>query len=126
MKFRSDAPVTARKLRALEQRIERLGIDLAKIEESAIRGSGPGGQKINKTSVGVRLHYALSADDTLIVKWARERSRGLNRFLALRELVDQAEMKLDPAASKRLSDAEKKRKQKSRRKRRSRSNPDAT
>jgi protein subunit release factor B len=124
MRFPHDVPVTAKKLDALRARLERLEIDLAKITEASIKGSGPGGQKINKTSIGVRLHYALTADDTVIVKWSRERSRGLNRFLALRELVDQVEIRVDPAASKRLQDAEKKRKQKARRKRRSQSSAD--
>ncbi len=123
MQFPSDAPVTDKKLDALRARIARLEIDLQRVEESFIKGSGPGGQKINKTSVGVRLHYPLSSDTTVIVKWARERSRGLNRFLALRELVDEIELRVSPATSKRLIDAEKKRKQKARRKRRSRSAP---
>ncbi len=121
MRFPSDAPVTTQKLDALRARLERLGIDCANITEEAIKGSGPGGQKINKTSIGVRLHYSRTAEHTVIVKWSRERSRGLNRFLALRELVDQVEIKVDPAASKRLQDAEKKRKQKARRKRRTKS-----
>ena len=60
MKFPADAPVTAKKLDALRERIARLGVDIALIEESFIRSSGPGGQKANKTSSGVALAYAVS------------------------------------------------------------------
>ena len=88
MKFPADSPVTPVKLAALRERIERLGIDLKQVEESFIRCSGPGGQKVNKTSSGVRLAYPPLG---LQVNWIRERSRALNRFLALRELVDEIE-----------------------------------
>ena len=33
----------------VEERLRRLGVDIEDIEESFIRGSGAGGQKINKT-----------------------------------------------------------------------------
>lgn len=44
----------------------------------------------------------------------RERSRSLNRFFALRELVDQAEMRLSPQTSERLKEMERIRKRKAR------------
>jgi hypothetical protein len=44
----------------------------------------------------------------------RERKRSLNRFLALRELVDQIEMKISPHTSKRLKEFERIRKNKAR------------
>lgn len=59
MKFPDDAPVTAEKKAALRERLARLAIDLAAVDEQAIRGSGPGGQKKNKTSSGVLLRYPL-------------------------------------------------------------------
>lgn len=108
-------PVTPAKLEALKTRIERLGIDLNQVEEGFARGGGKGGQKINKTSNAVVLNYAPLA---LTVKCQRERQRSLNRFLALRELVDRIEMKLSPATSDRLKDQERIRKQKDRRRRR--------
>lgn len=67
-------------------RIKRLGIDVKAIEETFTRGSGKGGQKINKTSSCVQLSY-----DGLRVRCQRERRRTVNRFLALRLLVDKIE-----------------------------------
>jgi protein subunit release factor B len=117
MKFPADAPVAAKKLDALRERIARLGIDLPLVDESFIRSSGPGGQKANKTSSGVSLAYA---PHSLRVKWTRDRSRALNRFLALRELVDEIEVLVSPETSARLKERERLRKQKNRRKRRGR------
>lgn len=119
MRFPSDAPVTEAKQQALRDRIDRLSIDLAAVEEQAIKGGGPGGQKVNKTASGVRLHYALDDATTVAVKWTRERSRALNRFLALRELVDEVEERVSPETSARVKERARRRKQKDRRKRRS-------
>ena len=115
MRFPADAPVAAKKLDQLRERIARLGVDLAQVEESFVRSSGPGGQKANKTSSGVALAYAPLS---LRVKWTRERSRALNRFLALRELVDEIEERTSPETSARLRERERLRKQKDRRRRR--------
>ncbi len=120
MRFPSDAPVTAAKLEALRARCTRLEIVLARVEEQAIKAGGPGGQKVNKTASGVRLHYRLDDTTTVIVKWTRERSRALNRFLALRELVDEIEERVSPETSARVKQRTKRRKQKDRRRRRSR------
>jgi peptide chain release factor len=121
VKFPADAPVTPAKKDALRERIARLLIDIGKIEETSIKSGGPGGQKVNKTSSGVRLHYALGrdADETLVVKWTRERSHALNRFLALRELVDEVEVRVSPATSERLRERDRIRKSKGRARRRS-------
>lgn len=115
MKFPADAPVASKKLDDLRERIARLSVDLALVDESFIRSSGPGGQKANKTSSGVALAYAPMS---LRVKWTRDRSRALNRFLALRELVDEIEVLVSPETSARLKERERLRKQKNRRKRR--------
>ena len=117
MNFPSDAPVTPAKLDALRAQLARLTVDLARVDEQAVKGSGPGGQKVNKTSSGVLLRYELNGE-TLVVKWARERSRSQNRFLALRELADEIEMRVSPSTSTRLKEFEKIRKQKDRRRRR--------
>jgi len=117
MNFPADAPVTAKKLDGLRERIARLRIDLAQVDESFVRSSGPGGQKANKTSSGVALAYGPLS---LRVKWTRERSRALNRFLALRELADEVEARTSPETSARLKERERLRKQKDRRRRRGR------
>lgn len=117
MNFPSDSPVTPQKLEALRERIARLAIALPKVDEQAVKGGGPGGQKVNKTSSGVLLRYELNGE-LIVVKWTRERSRSLNRFLALRELVDEIEMRISPATSERMKEIQKIRKQKDRARRR--------
>lgn len=117
MKFPADAPVTEAKLADLKARIERLGIDLAAVDEQFVKSPGPGGQKVNKTASAVQLRYPKHG---IVVKWRTERSRALNRFLALRELVDEVEALVSPETSARLRDAEKARARKSRKKRRAR------
>ncbi len=117
MKFPSDSPVTPEKQEALRARIARLGIRLDLVTEQFMRASGPGGQKVNKTSSAVRLHYPPL---DIVVKWARERSRALNRFLALRELVDEVEARVSPETSERLRERDRERERKRRRERRSR------
>ena len=111
MRLNEDFGVAPGKLEDLKARIFRLGVDLAKIEERFSRGGGKGGQKINKTSNRVQLSYPPL---DLRVACQRERMRGLNRFIALRELVDQVEMKTSPGTSERLREIERLRKRKAR------------
>lgn len=117
MNFPEKSPVTRAKLDALRERIGRLGIDLAEVDEQFVRSPGPGGQKVNKTASAVVLRYPRL---DLVVKWSRERSRALNRFLALRELVDEVEERVSPETSERLKEREKERARKRRKKRRAR------
>jgi protein subunit release factor B len=77
-------PVSEEKNRWLQERMETLGIREKDIEEKFIRSSGKGGQKVNKTSTCVYLRHIPTGIE---VKWMRERSQSLNRFLARRELV---------------------------------------
>lgn len=119
MRFPDDAPVTPQKKEALRARIAAFGVDLGAVEETSIRSGGPGGQKVNKTSSGIRLVYALG-DEALQVKWTRERSHALNRFLALRELLDEVEVRVSPGTSERLKERERIRRRKGRSRRRSR------
>lgn len=121
MKFPEDAPVTAGKRDELKARIATLAIDMTRVDEQAIRGSGPGGQKVNKTSSGVLLSYELftaSGQELIQVKWMRERHRSLNRYLALREMVDEVEERISPETSARLKERARIRKQKDRARRR--------
>ena len=106
------------KVSALLQRIRALGIDPAAIDEQFVRGGGPGGTKINKTANCVVLRYAPL---DLVIRCQRDRRRNVNRFLALRELVDQAEMKISPSTSERLREIERRRRNKARAGRRARS-----
>ena len=111
MRLNEDFGVQLGKLEELKARIVRLKIDLDLVEETFSRGGGKGGQKINKTSNRVQLAYAPL---DLRVSCQRERKRSLNRFLALRELVDRIEMKVSPETSLRLREIERLRKNKAR------------
>jgi len=81
-------PVSAEKIKEIEQRMQALGVSEADFEESFIRSSGPGGQKVNKSSSCV---YLVHIPTGLSVKCQRERSQSLNRFLARRLLLDKIE-----------------------------------
>lgn len=109
--------VSPGKVAELFARLAALGIDPAAIDEQFVRGGGPGGSKINKTSNCVLLRYAPLA---LVVRCQRDRRRSVNRFLALRELVDQAEMKVSPGSSRRLQEMDRRRRSKARAGRRAR------
>ena len=111
MNFTEFSEITPAKIAALKARIARLAIDLKLVDEQFIRGSGHGGQKINKTSNAVQLRYPLLG---LVVRCQCERKRSLNRFIALRELVDEIELRISPGTSQRLKEIEKIRKRKNR------------
>lgn len=107
--------VTPRKQARLQRRMEELGIREADLEERFIKGSGRGGQKINKTSSCVYLRHLNSGIE---VKCQQERSQALNRFLARRELCDRLEAQIKGEQSRREQEREKIRRQKRRRSRR--------
>ncbi len=81
--------VSAKKEKALLDRMRELNVNEDDLEERFIRSSGPGGQKVNKTSSCVCLRH-IPTDIT--VKYQRERSQALNRFFARRTLLDQIEL----------------------------------
>lgn len=114
----SSFPVTPAKSDELTQRMARLGIRESDLDEGFIRGSGSGGQKINKTSSCVYLRHRPSGIE---VKCQRERSQAMNRYFARRELCDRLEERIRGAASARQQEAEKIRRQKRRRSRRQKS-----
>ncbi|HYP15771.1 MAG TPA: peptide chain release factor-like protein [Opitutus sp.] len=72
----------------IHRRLERLGLRIADVEERFVRGSGPGGQKINKTSSTVCLRHAPSGTE---VRCQGERSQAANREAAWRELCAKLE-----------------------------------
>jgi protein subunit release factor B len=99
----------------LIERMARLGIRESDLVEQFIKGSGKGGQKVNKTSSCV---YLMHKPTGIEVKCQKERSQALNRFLARRELCDKIEERANSAKSARRQEAEKIRRQKRRRSRR--------
>ena len=99
----------------LAARMRKLSVFEADIIEKFVKGSGPGGQKLNKTSSCV---YLLHKPSGIEIKCQRERSQSLNRFLARRELCDRIEERILGALSRRQQEREKIRRQKRRRSRR--------
>jgi protein subunit release factor B len=109
-------PISSEKTTALEARMAALGISEAELLEKFVRGSGAGGQKINKTSNCVFLKHLPSG---VCIKCQMDRSREMNRFLARRELCDQLESIRDGKTSAKTQAIEKMRRQKRQRSRRS-------
>lgn len=110
--------VTPKKQQELEQRMARLGLREADLEEGFVRSSGPGGQHVNKTATCVYLKHLPTG---LEVKMQQERSQALNRYYARKRLCELLEQRLSGQKSPAALKAEKIRKQKLRRRRRSRS-----
>ena len=71
-----------------EARLSILGAKCADVEEKFTRGSGPGGQKINKTSSSVWLRHEPTG---IQVRCQRERSQTANREVAWAELCEKLE-----------------------------------
>jgi len=74
----------------IETRLRVLGVPPSDIEERFIRGGGPGGQKINKTSSTVWLRHRPTGTE---VRCQAERSQAANREKAWRELCDRLELR---------------------------------
>ena len=67
----------------IQSRLRDLGVPESEIEERFVHGSGPGGQKINKTSSTVWLIHRPTGVE---VRCQAERSQASNREQAWREL----------------------------------------
>lgn len=107
--------ISSEKELALRERMERLGVLESDLRETFIRSSGPGGQKVNKTSSCVFLVHLPTG---LSVKCQQERSQAINRFLARRLLLDRIEKIKTGAVAAEKARIEKLRRQKQRRSRR--------
>jgi len=108
-------PVSPKKQRELEELMQRLGVREDDFEESFIRSSGPGGQRVNKVATCVVLRHRPSG---LEVRCQRERSQALNRFLARRLLLHRLEAERAGWLSEEAQRIAKIRRQKRRRSRR--------
>lgn len=69
----------------LRARFVSLGVRPEEVEERFVRGTGAGGQKINKTSSTVWLRHRPTGIE---VRCQRERSQSVNRLLAWQELAE--------------------------------------
>ncbi|HML94772.1 MAG TPA: peptide chain release factor-like protein [Thermodesulfobacteriota bacterium] len=100
---------------ALRGRMAGCGILESDLEESFVRSRGPGGQNVNKVSTCVRLRHLPTG---ITVRVDKDRSRGVNRFLARRELLSRYEETVLGKKPEKEILREKIRKQKKRRARR--------
>jgi len=78
----------------IQSRLDRMRVAAADIEERFVRGSGPGGQKINKTSSTVWLRHRPTGIE---VRCQAERSQSANRETAWREMCEKLEARIRAA-----------------------------
>jgi peptide chain release factor len=110
--------ITDAKWQQLRARMLDLEILESDLDEKFIKGSGSGGQKVNKTASCVYLSHAKSG---VSVKCQKTRSREDNRFFARRLLCEQVEYKTTGQMSQKEKMMAKIKKQKKRRRRRNNS-----
>lgn len=108
-------PVSEAKQKELEARMKKVAMEESTLEEEFVRGSGPGGQKINKTSVAVSLRHRPTG---LKVQCQQSRSQALNRYYARKMLVEKLEEQILGKESAKQQEIAKIRRQKRRRSRR--------
>jgi protein subunit release factor B len=110
-----DFGVSFKKQTELNKIFKRYAIKESDIEEKFVRSPGKGGQNVNKVATAVYLKH-LPTDTE--VKCHRERTQGLNRFLARRLLAEKIEENLLGEVSKKRQMMEKIRNQKRKRSKR--------
>lgn len=104
--------VNPEKENALITEMKRLVIKEEELIESFIKGSGSGGQKINKTSSCVYLKHIPTGIE---IKCQKTRSQSLNRYYARKELCEKIAARILGEATKKQQEKEKIRRQKKRR-----------
>ncbi|KAI5296779.1 hypothetical protein KEM56_005340 [Ascosphaera pollenicola] len=75
----------------------RPSLDPADIDGSYLKGTGPGGQKINKTNSAVQLIHRPSG---IVVKCQETRSRSQNQKIAMQILAEKVELREKGEASR--------------------------
>lgn len=88
--------ISPEKWLALEKRMKTLQLEERDLTEKFIRGSGSGGQKINKTNSCVFLRHEATG---LEVKCQRTRSQKDNRYFARRLLCEKLEAQISQERS---------------------------
>lgn len=80
----------------IERRLSALGVKAGEVDERFVRGAGPGGQKINKTSSTVTLRHPPTGVE---VRCQLERSQAANRVRAWTLLCERLESRRRQAAA---------------------------
>ena len=80
--------LSPKRVAELQKLMRRLNVREENLEESFIRSSGPGGQRVNKVSTCVVIRHRPTG---LEVRVQQERSQILNRYLARRWLLERLE-----------------------------------
>ena len=104
--------ISAEKKVQLERRMRALGIDEDDLVEKFVKGTGSGGQKINKTSSTVYLKHKPTGIE---VKCQAGRSQSVNRFEARSLLCSQLEARRNKVRQERRNLVEKRRRAKRKR-----------
>src|SRR5437764_8770368 len=95
---------------AVSERMRRLDIREADLEETFARSRGPGGQHVNKVSTAVTLRHRPSGVSVTVQD---SRSQAMNRKLARERLLDAVENRQLAAQRARVTAREKERRRKS-------------
>jgi len=82
------ASISKKKITVVNDRLEALGVSEDDLHEEFVKGSGSGGQKINKTNSCVQLTYLKTGQ---VIRCQKTRSREDNRVFARRILLEKLE-----------------------------------